>query len=189
MNSSTDEEPSSSQRQPQQSHFNAGFISPLSNEKLSSKDLGFSPSIFLSRPDNSHSDSLPPHSSNSPPSSTPVSIPRTDTSSGHDRRDQSRHMECARWSSSPGYESDCPHGDSMDHLSSNVSNNKNRDDFATSTPIKVDKENFKRGSGSGTEDEEGTLWSPTVQHSGGRKHLREANDVSCFITKVVSVSK
>ena len=93
-------------------------------------------------------------------------------------------MECTRWSASPGYESDCPHGDcphgeSMDHLNSSVGS-RTRDDFTTSTPIKLDKENLKKSAGSGTEDEEGTVWSPTVQHSSGRKHLREANDVSYF---------
>lgn len=185
MNSSGDEETSLSFKYAQsQSYLNAGFLSPLSNEKLSTnKELGFSPSIFLSRPDSSHTDSMPQLSSNSPPSSSvPIPISRSDSGSSHDHRDQSRHAQCSRpWSASPGYESDCPQGDASDQLNSSVGGNKSRDDFVTSTPIRVDKENQKRGNGSLTEEEESVICSPTVQHSISRKHLREPNDVSGFV--------
>jgi len=120
---------------------------------------------------------MPQHSSDSPTSSVPIPIPKPDSSSGHDYKEPSRHAQCSRpWSGSPGYESDSPRVEASDVLNGS---SRNRDDFVTSTPIKLDKENQKRGNGSMTEEEEVTVWSSAiVQHSTGRKHLREANDVS-----------
>ena len=155
-----------------QLHLNSGFLSPMANEKSSTQDLGFSPSIFLSRPD-SHNvqPSIP-----SPQSSTPIPTPKPDlvsNSVNHDRRALSRHFEQrCRGSSSSSYDgdfcvrrgtqSDDPHG--------------SNDVFATSTPIR-DKENLGKRRGS-VEYRQGG-WSPTILHSGGRKHLQDANDVSC----------
>lgn len=160
-----------------QPHLNTGFLSPLANEKSSlNKELSFSPSIFLSRPDNS---SAMQSSTSSPPSSAPIPIPRSDSSSNVlnlDCRATLRHLEqLGPGSSSLGYDSDsCGRDGSMpDHLN----NSGNGESFVTSTPIKNDKENLMSRKGS-TEDEEGVGWSPTILQSSGRKHLREANDVS-----------
>lgn len=173
--SSGDESTPSKYSQP---HLNTGFLSPLANEKSSTnKELGFSPSIFLSRPNDSHTDNMQ-SSTSSPPSSAPIPIPRSDSISNaedHDFGESSGHLEQLRpRSSSSGYNSDsCARGG--DHLNSS----RNGEDFVTSTPIKIDKENLRKRRGS-TEDEEGVGWSPTILHNSGRKHLREANDVSLY---------
>ncbi len=188
MNSSGDEESSSSLRYGQ-SQLNAGFLSPLSSEKFSSKkDLGFSPSIFLSRPENSQVESMHDVSSNSPTSSSaPIPIPRPDSGSNYERT-ESRQAQCPRpWSSSPGYDSDGPQANTPSDNRSSSALNRSRDDFVTSTPIKVDKENLKRRNSSVAE-QEGVALSPTLPVGSGRKHLREANDVSLwlfFLLKIV----
>ena len=132
---------------------------------------------------------MPQFSSDPPTSSVPIPIPKPDSSSGHDYREpSSRHAQCSSsrpWSSSPGYESDCPRGETSD------SGSGNRDDFVTSTPIKPDKENQQRGNSSAaTEEEEGAVWPLTSQYSTGRKHLREreANDVSGFVSGLTVLS-
>ena len=142
-------------------HLNTGFLSPLVPNHASSKQqFTFSPSILLSRPDES-SDSSPQHTR--PTSlhphqggngSTPI-VPAVNYPIG---------------AVSPSSESDGGLGE----------------EFVTSTPIKSNKENMHgaRGmDGGGGVAGGGGAWSPNIlQTSGGtRRHfLRETNDVRNF---------
>lgn len=144
---------------PSQAHLDSGFLSPHSNEKSSaSKELTFSPSIFLSRPDHTLSMSSSDHTHSSTSS---IPIPRTEAATIAAAAPPSRLT--ARFSVSPSSDSDCVHS-----LSDTTDNDGGS--FVTSTPIKSGKENHAR-----SDSDEG--WSPTILLSKRRRHLREPNEV------------
>lgn len=138
-----------------QGSLNPGFLSPLANEKSSNSKLSFSPSIFLSRPDHTHSLSSPDHSHNHAHfRSSTIPIPKYGISAAPP-------TSVARCSVSPSSESDCTHS---------LSDNDGGGSFVTSTPIKDGKENLVR---SDSDD----AWSPTILLSKKRRHLKETNEV------------
>ena len=136
----------------QATHLDAGFVSPLSSEKSSSagKNLAFSPSIFLSRPDHMSISDHAPNTTHSSTSSGPT--PNKSESSAPPR---------IRFSVSPGSESD-----------SHALSDTEGASFITSTPIKSGKENTMRG---GSDSDE--MWSPTILLTKRHRHLKETNEV------------
>ena len=145
-------------------HLNTGFLSPLAqghSDQASKQHFTFSPSIFLSRPD----ESLDP----SPPRKRPTSF-----SGGGSRQ--------GGIGSAPIVPSgNCPVGPLSPSSESDVGLGE---EFVTSTPIKSNKENLHGHSGrplEGVGGAVGVAWSPSILQTSGsarKQFLREANDVS-----------
>ena len=143
-------------------HLNTGFLSPLAqgnSDHASKQHFTFSPSIFLSRPNDADEPS--------PKHARPTSLLGGDLRQGGIGHAPGNYPVGPL---SPSSESDGGMGE----------------EFVTSTPIKSNKENLHKSGGRSSEGGEATGggggggWSPSIlQTSGGRRQLlREANDVS-----------
>lgn len=135
-------------------HLNAGFLSPLAQGSSDQKQFTFSPSIFLSRPEES-SNPFPQHA-------RPASLFGNSRQGGIGSAPVIPHTLGPL---SPSSESDGGLGE----------------EFVTSTPIKSNKENLHGAGGRQTEGGGGGGggWSPSILQTSGarRQFLKETNDV------------
>ena len=145
-----------------QTHLNTGFLSPLAADHTRSKQqFTFSPSIFLSRPEDDSS------SNPSPQRARPTSLhpPPHQQEGGNHSAPVISAANFPVGTLSPSSESDGV-----------------GEEFVTSTPIKTDKENM-HGAHRGTDGGGGVAggaWSPSILQTsnGTRRHfLKETNDV------------